>query len=65
MDEYEGFYDYVTNTWRVGDVSFDSVLWSYYDFKSLRTNNYVEGWHHRLNNVVYLHFLFIYSCNSK
>ena len=70
MDEYqdienmEGFYDYVTNTWRDDDVLFDSVLWNYYDFKSLRTNNYVEGWHHRLNNnlnnVVYPHFyLFI------
>ena len=29
---------------------FDSVLWNYYDFKSLRTNNHVERWHHRLNN---------------
>ena len=66
MDEYqhieniEGFYDYVTNTWRL----FDFVLWNYYDFKSLRTNNHVEGWHHRLNNdlnnVVYPQFyLFI------
>ena len=65
-DEYqdseniEGFYDYVTNTWRDDDVVFDSVLWNYYDFKSLRTNNYVKGWHHRLNNAVYPHFyLFI------
>ena len=53
MDEYqaieniEGFYDYVTNTWIDDDALFDSVLWNYYDFKSLRTNNYVEGWHHR------------------
>ena len=43
---------------------FDFVLWNYYDFKSLRTNNHVEGWHHRLNNdlnnVVYPQFyLFI------
>ena len=66
MDEYqaieniEGFYDYVTNTWIDDDALFDFVLWNYYDFKSLRTNNYVEGWHHRLNNVVYPHFyLFI------
>ena len=70
MDEYqdieniEDFYDYVTNTWRDDDALFDSVLWNYYDFKSLRTNNHIEGWHHRLNNnlnnVVYPHFyLFI------
>ena len=43
---------------------FDSVLWNYYDFKSLRINNHVERWHHRLNNdlnnVVYPYFyLFI------
>ena len=70
MDEYqdikniEGFYDYVTNAWIYDDALFDSVLWNYYDFKSLRINNYVERWHHRLNNdlnnVVYPHFyLFI------
>ena len=63
MDEYqdieniEGFYDYVTNTWRDDDALFDFVLWNYYDFKSLRTNNHVGGWHHRLNNVVYLLFV--------
>ena len=66
MDEYqdieniEGFYDYVTNTWRDDDALFDSVLWNYYDFKSLRTNNHVEGWDHRLNNDlnngIYPHF---------
>ena len=44
MDEYEdienieGSYNYVTNTWIDDDVLFDSVLWNYYDFKSLRTN---------------------------
>ncbi|CAF1103817.1 unnamed protein product [Rotaria sordida] len=70
MDEYqdieniEGFYDYVTNTWIDDDALFDYVLWNYYNFKSLRTNNHVEGWHHRLNNdlnnVVHPHFyLFI------
>ena len=70
MDEYqdieniEGFYDYITNTWIDDDALFDSVLWNYYDFKSLRTNNHLEGWHHRLNidlhNVVHQHFyLFI------
>ena len=67
IDEYqdieniEGFYDYVTNTWIDDDALFD---WNYYDFKSLRTNNHVERWHHRLNNnlnnVVYPHsYLFI------
>ncbi|CAF3401864.1 unnamed protein product [Rotaria socialis] len=58
------FYDYVTNTWIDDDALFDHVLWNYYDFKSLRTNNHLEGWHHRLNNdlnnVVHPHFyLFI------
>ena len=54
------------------DALFDSVLWNYYDFKSLRTNNHVEEWHHRLNNVVCPHFyLFIraiqndYAYNSE
>ena len=70
MDEYqhieniEGFYDYITNTWRDDDALFDYTLWNYYDFKSFRINNHLEGWHHRLNNdlhnVVHLHFyLFI------
>ena len=60
IENIEGFYDYVTNTWIDDDVLFDSVLWNYYDFKSLRTNNHVEGWYYRLNNVIYPHFyLFI------
>ena len=39
MDEYqdikniESFCDYVTNRWIDDDALFDSVLWSYYDFK--------------------------------
>jgi hypothetical protein len=65
MDEYqdlenvEEFFDYVTSTWIDSDALFDRVLWNYYDFKSLRTNNHVEGWHHRLNNdlnIVHPHF---------
>ncbi|CAF1075997.1 unnamed protein product [Rotaria sordida] len=36
------------------------TIWNYYDFKSLKTNNHVEGCHHRLNNdlnnVVHPHF---------
>ncbi len=65
MDEYqdlgnvEEFFDYVISTWIDSDALFDRVLWNYYDFKSLRTNNHVEGWHHRLNNylnIVHPHF---------
>jgi len=26
--------------------------WSYFNFKGPRTNNFVEGWHSRLNKVV-------------
>ena len=38
----------------------DYTLWNYYVFRSLRTNNHLEGWYYRLNNVVHLHFyLFI------
>ena len=66
MDEYqhieniEDFYDYIINTWRDDDALFDYTLWNYYDFRSLRTNNHLEGWYHRLNNVVHPHFyLFI------
>ena len=32
------------------------TLWNDYNFKSLRTNNHVKRWHHRLNNVVYPRF---------
>ena len=66
MDKYQDierideFYDYLTNTWIDDDALFDMTLWNYYDFKSLRTNNHVEGWHHRrhtdLNNVTHPHF---------
>ncbi|CAF1106231.1 unnamed protein product [Rotaria sordida] len=66
MDEYQdidnidAFYDYLTNTWIDNDALFDYTLWNYYDFESLRTNNNLEGWHHRLNsdlnNVVHPHF---------
>jgi hypothetical protein len=56
MDDYQDienideFYNYVTNTWIDDDALFEFSLWNYYDFESLRTNNHVEGWHHRLNN---------------
>ena len=43
IENIEGFYDYVTNTRIDDNALFDSVLWNYYDFKSLRTNNYIEG----------------------
>jgi hypothetical protein len=55
MDDYQDidgiheFYDYVTNTWIEDDALFDYSLWNYFDFKSLRTNNHVEGRHHRLS----------------
>ena len=76
MDEYqyikniEHFYHYVTNTWRDDSALFYSVLWNYYDFKTLRTNNHIEGGHHRLNNdlnnVVYPHFyLFIRAIQNN
>ena len=45
MNEYQGIEN-------VGDF-YDYVLWNHYDFKSLRTNKHVEGWHHRLNNVTH------------
>ncbi|CAF1163796.1 unnamed protein product, partial [Didymodactylos carnosus] len=39
---------------------FDLSLWNYFDFKSSRTNNSSEGWHHRLNtdlnHVIHPHF---------
>ncbi|CAF4579652.1 unnamed protein product [Rotaria sp. Silwood1] len=54
------FYDNVTTTWIDNDALFDYTLWNYFDFKSLRTNNNLEDWHHRLNNdlnnVVHPHF---------
>ena len=61
IENIEDFYCYVTNTWIDDDSLFDSVLWNYYDFKSLRTNNHVKGWYHRLNNTVYPH-LYLFIC---
>ncbi|CAF2107579.1 unnamed protein product [Rotaria magnacalcarata] len=60
MDEYQDidnigeFYDYVTNTWIDNDPLFDYTLWNYFDFKSLRTSNNLEGWHPRLNNDLHV-----------
>ena len=34
---------------------FDSVLWNYYDLKSLKTENHIEGWLDQLINVVHPH----------
>ena len=50
IENVEDFYDYVTNTWIDDGALFDCVSLNYYDFKSLRTNNHIEGWHHRLHN---------------
>ncbi|CAF0812874.1 unnamed protein product [Didymodactylos carnosus] len=45
------------------DALFDLSLWNYFDFKSSRTNNSLEGWHHRLNfdlnHIIHPHFYMI------
>ncbi|CAF3482734.1 unnamed protein product [Rotaria sp. Silwood2] len=46
------FFDYVTDTWIDPDALFPKKLWNYYSFHGLRTNNGLEGWHHRLNSNV-------------
>ncbi|CAF1210237.1 unnamed protein product, partial [Didymodactylos carnosus] len=74
MDEFQNierinqFYDYVTSTWIDDDALFHISLWNYFNFKSLRTNNNLEGGHYRLNNDlnhINHPFLYIYSCNPK
>ena len=43
------FFDYVTDTWVDHDSLFPRKQWNDYCFPGLRTNNGLEGWHHRLN----------------
>ncbi|CAF0841155.1 unnamed protein product [Didymodactylos carnosus] len=60
IEHIEVFYDYVTSTWVDNDALFDLSLWNCFDFKSSRTNNSLEGWHHRLNTdlnyIIHPHF---------
>lgn len=41
------FADYVTENWIEG--SWRRTTWNHFDTEKLRTNNNVEGWHHRIN----------------
>ena len=43
------FLDYCTDTWIDNDGMFPRNFWNYYGFDGARTNNGLEGWHHRLN----------------
>jgi hypothetical protein len=58
MDQFEhlarsqDFFDYYTDTWIDEGCLFPRGLWNYYDFSGARTNNGLEGWHHRLNSNV-------------
>ncbi|XP_071154896.1 uncharacterized protein, partial [Mytilus edulis] len=42
------FTDYVTEYW----VETNRHLWNHYDTVGTRTNNHLEGWHHKLKNHV-------------
>ena len=58
MDQFEhlprsqDFFDYYTDTWIDEGCLFPRNLWNYYNFNGARTNNGLEGWHHRLNSNV-------------
>ena len=43
------FFDYCTDTWIDNDGMFPRNLWNYCGFDGARSNNGLEGWHHRLN----------------
>ena len=42
----------VTDTWIDSDSLFPKKFWNYYFFQGLRTNNGLDGWHHRLNSNI-------------
>ena len=46
--QVEQFKDYVTEQW----VETDLTLWNHYDNHGPRTTNHIEGWHHKINNLV-------------
>ena len=46
-DTYDGLLDYMQNTW-VDSTLWTPDRWSVF-YRTVRTNNDVEGWHHRLN----------------
>ena len=48
----EDFFNYYTDTWIEDDCLFPRHLWNYYNFNGPRTNNGLEGWHHRLNSNI-------------
>ncbi|KAL3873466.1 hypothetical protein ACJMK2_036579 [Sinanodonta woodiana] len=55
--------DYVESTW-IKNITFPIDSWSVFR-KSVRTNNYVEGWHHRINakaGKINLPFYVLLSC---
>ncbi|CAF1371580.1 unnamed protein product, partial [Didymodactylos carnosus] len=60
IEHIEIFYDYVTSTWVDADALFDLSLSNYFDFKSSKANNSLEGWEHRLNtdlnHIIHPHF---------
>ena len=48
----EDFFNYYTDTWIEDNCLFPRHLWNYYNFNGPRTNNGLEGWHHRLNSNI-------------
>ncbi|CAM2728819.1 unnamed protein product [Rotaria socialis] len=58
MDKFEhiprsqDFFDYYTDTWIDKGCLYPRQLWNYYNFNGPRTNNGLEGWHHRLNSNI-------------
>ncbi|XP_064622572.1 uncharacterized protein LOC135484815 [Lineus longissimus] len=47
------FHDYVNRNWMNADARYSRNIWNQYDrLDEARTNNAVEGWHHKLNQYV-------------
>jgi len=44
------FMDYITTQWIEGRV-FQPHVWNHFDNDGRRTNNNLEGWHHKMNNI--------------
>lgn len=56
-------YDYVERTW-IGGAQWPPSAWSVFR-ATVRTNNDVEGWHHRLNNRATRGQLQLYACSFR
>ena len=60
-DSVREFIAYFKNTWFDEDALFPRSIWNHSDNSSARTNNDLEGWHHKLNRYVDKVFICLYN----